>query len=261
MPFPKPEPDDWLAVFSEPDQTFDEYVRSKPNPLRPPRNRIYLLPIGAFSQETSPAVDLLMEYTSLFFMAETIVLPAEDLQVLSVTHRTNQNARKIQYRTGDLLDIFRKKLPSDGDCILGITMEDLYPDDAWNFVFGEATLKDKAGVFSFARYDPAFFGESRNADSTKLVLRRSCKVLAHETAHMFGLYHCVFFSCLINGSNHMKESDSRPMHECPVCLRKLQNTIGFDPVERYRKIMGFCEKVEFDDETAWLKLHLEKFLK
>jgi archaemetzincin len=35
-------------------------------------------------------------------------------------------------------------------------MEDLYPDPAWNFVFGQASLRERVEVFSFARYDPAF---------------------------------------------------------------------------------------------------------
>lgn len=55
----------------------------------------------------------------------------------------------------------------------------------------------------------------------------------------------------MNGSNHLTESDSRPMHLCPVCLRKLQYSIGFDVVERYVKLFHFYKKVGFDDETQW----------
>jgi len=61
------------------------------------------------------------------------------------------------------------------------------------------------------------------ADAERLLLRRSCKVLAHEMAHMFGIEHCIYFHCLMNGSNHLEESDARPMHLCPVDLRKLKN--------------------------------------
>jgi hypothetical protein len=32
--------------------------------------------------------------------------------------------------------------------------------------------------------------------------RPLCKVLAHETAHLFGLAQCIFFNCVTNGSNH-----------------------------------------------------------
>ena len=72
------------------------------------------------------------------------------------------------------------------------------------------------------RYDPAFYGKPQTPDYGALVLRRSCKVLAHETAHIFGLAHCIYFSCLMNGSNHLAESDRRPLHLCPVCLRELE---------------------------------------
>lgn len=256
-PLAKPKAGEWLAVFPEPGQTVDEYLRSGPNPFAPPRNKIYLLPLGTFPEGDSPSIELLREYTSLYFMAETMVLPAVDIKALGVGHRTNQHTKKGQYRTGDLLGVLKKQLPADAYCILGITMADLYPDDAWNFVFGEALLTERAGVFSFARFDPAFFGEPRTADASSLLLRRSCKVLTHEAAHMFGMYHCVFYSCLVNGSNSMQEADFRPMHECPVCLRKLQRSIGFDPIERYEKLAGFCEKVGFNDETGWLRSRLK----
>src|SRR5208337_989956 len=96
---------------------------------------------------------------------------------------------------------------------------------------------------SFARYDPAFYGEQRGKDYQIILLRRSCKVLAHETAHMFGLAHCIYFRCLMNGSNHLAESDARPMHLCPVCLRKLQTSVGFDVVHRYQNLRWLDDKI------------------
>ena len=59
-------------------------------------------------------------------------------------------------------------------------MIDLYPQESWNYVFGQASLRDRVGVFSFARYDPAFFGGERAEGWQTLMLKRSCKVLAHE---------------------------------------------------------------------------------
>jgi archaemetzincin len=41
--------------------------------------------------------------------------------------------------------------------MIGISVTDLYPRDEWNFVFGLAAIRDRAGVFSFARYDERFF--------------------------------------------------------------------------------------------------------
>jgi archaemetzincin len=135
---------------------------------------------------------------------------------------------------------------------VGITMDDLYPDPAWNFVFGEASPRDRVGVYSFARY---LTGEAGEAGSS-LLLRRSCKVLAHETAHLLGLAHCVFYSCLMNGSNNLPESDARPLHLCPVDLRKLQYSTGFDAAARYQELLAFTEDVGFTDESGWLAAQL-----
>ncbi len=53
--------------------------------------------------------------------------------------------------------------------------------------------------YNFARYDPRFYTQAPSTDSRMLMLRRSCKVLAHVTCHMFGIEHCVWFRCLMNG--------------------------------------------------------------
>mgnify|MGYP000107882883 CR=1 FL=1 len=42
-----------------------------------------------------------------------------------------------------------------------VTMTDLYPSEDWNFVFGQASLRNRVGAYSFARYDPAFYGKER----------------------------------------------------------------------------------------------------
>jgi len=156
-----------------------------------------------------------------------------------------------------VLKFLGTKLTDDAFCLLAVTMEDLYPDPSWNFVFGQASLRGRTGVYSFVRYDPAFYGGKREKGYEKLILRRSSKVLAHEAGHMFGVLHCVFYACLMNGSNHLDEADSRPLHLCPVCLRKLQSSIQFDVVDQYRKLDRFYTKVGFEDESRWLKRRLQ----
>merc|ERR1712083_420672 len=42
-------------------------------------------------------------------------------------------------------------------CLMGMSIVDLYPDEKWNYVFGEACLSSMVGIFSFARYFPGFF--------------------------------------------------------------------------------------------------------
>lgn len=259
-PIPVPQPGDWLAVHYEPGQSFDEFVKSKPNHPDKIRNKIYLQPLGEFPKTQIPLTQILKEYASAYFAMQVEVLPALTLDGKNITTRINTYTRNRQILTSDVLDILKEKIPDDAFCLLAITMEDLYPEDSWNFVFGQASLRERVGVYSFARYDPAFYGDKRGKDYEKLILRRSCKVLVHETGHIFGLQHCIFFRCVMNGSNHLKESDSRPLYLCPVCLRKLHNSVGFDVTSRYKNIYRFYKKLGFDDDAQWIAHRLEHIL-
>ncbi len=252
-PVPFPKHGDWLAVHPEPGQTFEDFVRSRPNKPDRQRNRIYLLPLGDFPADRSPSVETLKKYAASYFVMDVVVLPSLFIGSSTVTTRTNPITGNRQILTDDVLAILMRRLPADAFCLLAITMEDLYPHPSWNFVFGQASLRERVGVFSFARYDPAFYGEERGANYQEVLLRRSCKVLAHETAHMFSLAHCIYYRCVLNGSNHLQESDSRPLSLCPVCLRKLQFSIGFDVVDRYHKLLGFYRKAGFDHEARWVE--------
>jgi archaemetzincin len=190
-PIPTPGPDDWLAAHDEFGQTFEQFKAEPWNKPDGPRRRIYLQPLGEFSDGRSPSQQTLKEYASVFFAAETETLP--ELPVQAFTSRVNANTNQRQILTTDVLSFLKKNLSHDGFCVLAITMEDLYPEPSWNFAFGEASLTDRVGVCSFARYDPMFYGQVRRPDHQTMLLRRACKVLVHETAHMFGLQHCIFF--------------------------------------------------------------------
>jgi archaemetzincin len=250
-PIPKPDPHDWLAVHPEPGQTFDDFKASRPNRPTDSRRVIYLQPLGEFIADRSPPIEKLRGFASAFFAMEVKALPAISPDPSRFTTRHNPNTGNLQILTGDVLNFLKPRLPADAFCVLAITMEDLYPEPSWNFVFGQASLRERVGVYSFARYDPAFYGEPRASGYETLLLRRSCKVLAHETNHMFGLAHCTFFNCLMNGSNHLAESDRRPLHLCPVCLRKLQWSIGFDVLERYNALEHATRADGFADEADW----------
>jgi archaemetzincin len=212
---------------------------------------------GEFAADHSPSIERLREFAAAFFAMEVKALPAISLDASRFTTRRNPNTGNFQILTSDVLDFLKARVPSDAFCVLAITMQDLYPEPSWNFVFGQGSLRERAGVYSFARYDPAFYGEPRDSNYEPLLLRRSCKVLAHETGHMFGLAHCTFFNCLMNGSNHLGESDRRPLHLCPVCLRKLQWSIGFDVLERYSAMERVARTNGFNGEANWLSRRIK----
>lgn len=258
-PISAPRPGDWLAEHPERGQTFKDYAASKPNRPGKRRKVIYLQSLGAFLKDRSPDFGLLQAFARDYFMLAVCPLPAMEFDGLKVTSRINPFTDRRQILTTDVLAHLRRNLPADALCALAITMEDLYPDPSWNFVFGQASPEKRVGVFSFARYDPVFYGESRRKNSNRLLLRRSLKVLAHETCHMFSLAHCIYFKCVMNGSNHLAESDARPLSLCPVCLRKLQYAIGFDVLARYGQLLQFYRQAALEDEEEWLSSRLARF--
>lgn len=255
-PVPEPGPHDWLSVYHEPGQSLTEFVRS--GPLTPGRGHdvLYLQPVGDFREHKSPSIYALEEFAAAFFCMEVRVQKAISLVDYRLTTRINPYTGKRQVLTLDVLSLVLRNPPSDAHCTLAVTMEDLYPDPSWNFVFGQASITERVGVFSFARYDPRFDNTQQTPECKKLLLHRSCKVLAHETGHMFCLLHCIDYHCLMNGSNHLEESDRRPLYLCPVCLRKLYHSIGFDIRGRYLDLLRFYEKESFLKEASWIEKRL-----
>ena len=63
--------------------------------------------------------------------------------------------------------------------MIGVCLSDLYPKDEWNFVFGLASIKNRIGVFSFARYDERFYGDSKYEVDYDRILWRSISVMVH----------------------------------------------------------------------------------
>lgn len=54
-------------------------------------------------------------------------------------------------------------------------------------------------------------------------------VLIHEIGHLFDLRHCISYSCLMNGSNSLEETEKRDALFCPNCLKKLMFKIRGNP--------------------------------
>ena len=54
------------------------------------------------------------------------------------------------------------------------------------------------------------------SEQKRLMLQRSCRLLVHETMHLLGFSHCIYYSCCMNGSGHLKE-DFSPTHVSVPC--------------------------------------------
>ena len=253
-PIPIPGRSDWLASHPEAGQTYAQYVRSRPNRPRGNQSKIYLQPIGQFNEEQSPELSKLASFAARFFTLPVEILPTVKVTELGATTRNRGGGRR-QLLSTDILAWLEPRIREDAYCLLAVTMEDLYPSNEWNFVFGQASLRNRVGVYSLARYHPSFYRSTDRPDDEKtkrLVLERSCKVLAHETGHMFGIKHCIHFHCLMNGSNHLAESDAQPIHLCPVCLRKLRYAVPFNVEDRYQELLEFSDEAKWENESLWL---------
>lgn len=257
-PIPTPESDGWLSEHEESGQTYEQFRKSHPRKPDDRRSKLYVVSFGELDPDWSPKLADLESFASAFFQLPVKSLPPDSLGDNRIT--TRERAGHRQYLSRDLLRILKEQLPADGFALVGVTMEDLYPDPQWNYVYGQAFAADGVGVYSFARYDPLFWDEKRTEAARELLLIRSLKVMLHETCHLFGLAHCTYFHCLMNGANNLKEADTQPLHLCPVCLRKLHHSLGFDIVTRYEALQREYERLSIHSESDWLANRL-KFLR
>lgn len=249
----EPGPVDWLASHEEKGQSYRGWLESGPNLPGKGRRKLYILPLGGFD-ETAPEIEKLQRYAEAYFYPMKVgLLPNVPDSEVKARSRINRMSAKKQWNCRDLLGWLPGQLPEDGYAMLAVTMTDLFPDENWNFVFGQASIKNRVGVFSFARYHPAWNGKKTDANTERLVLRRAAKVLTHEMGHMFGIRHCIHYECNMNGANHLEEADSTPMHLCPVCLRKLQGASRGDPAARYSKLAVFYGVNGMNEEKDWVE--------
>ncbi|MEQ1827106.1 MAG: archaemetzincin [Pirellula sp.] len=255
-----PKPGDWLARFNEPGQSLESYKSRDARKLISNRRKaIVLQPLGNFTSEQKKVLDALEEYAEAYFQRPARIAPMIPLpkpstnkigRVLSDQERSGTSSR--QYDASKIIDtILLKKIPDDAVIYLGVTMEDLFVTDL-NFVFGLGSFENRCGVYSLVRYFPEFWGEESTQGSRLLALRRSFKVLNHESSHVLGMRHCIYYECTMNGSNSLSETDRAPIHECPICHRKLQWAIAFDPEKRFEAMKKCYLKYDMAEEAAWI---------
>lgn len=246
-----PLPGDWLSVHPEPGQTFFQYVMAVPVRRISARGTVVIQPVGPFGARESALLDRLVEMTAAFFqipvrLAPPLALPSKGMRTL------DDAPFAVQYRTGVIeREVLLPRLPADALCYLGVTMADLYPGPSWNYVFGEASYRDRVGIFSLARYSARFWGQAETAKSERRLLLRAFKVLAHEAGHMLSMLHCTAYKCLMNGSNSLAELDREPEWLCPVCLKKLQWNVGLDVRAHYQQQRALFERAGLKDSAAW----------
>lgn len=255
-------PGEWRHEFREFEQSFSDYVKS--GPVKPGKKRRVLVfaPAGPFPPEKRRLLEDAVKFAGIWFALPVRIeseLPLPEKGYQRMNQFPWQKEPMVQYRTDYFLKLLLPgRMPEDAVAYMAFTMSDLYPDDSWNYVFGQASLTDRVGVYSIVRYFPEFWGERADSASARLAQKRIFKVLVHEAGHIFGLHHCMTYACVMNGSNSLKESDGRPLHLCPPCLKKLQWSLDFDVIDRYEGLLEFYEDREMSAESGWTRARLER---
>ncbi|KAK3714813.1 hypothetical protein LTR37_007548 [Vermiconidia calcicola] len=95
-----------------------------------------------------------------------------------------------------------------------------------------------------------------------LWLGRVCKTASHELGHCFGIDHCVYYACIMQGTARMEEDVRQPPYLCPIDLSKMLRATGTDRDERYRALLEFSRKWEEDRMFAafgaWIEARLNE---
>ncbi len=241
---------DWLDTQKEAGETFEQYLASKPTLPTDERRTIYIQPVGTFNADQRRAIRLTADYMKAFYD-----LPVKLNADRALGNVPKDKQRKIEYRnnlqikTSYFLDDFLPKLlPEDAAALIAFTNYDLYPGDTWAFVFGQATFSERVGVWSLYQ-----FARPDQKTDFNLLLDRTLKIAMHETGHMFSMKHCTKYECLMSGTNHLAETDRRPLDNCPECMAKLAWAMKYDPVERYKKLADFWTKNARPEEARLMQ--------
>ena len=235
-----PVPGDWLVTHKEPGQTYQQFRAITPIPAASRYTTLRIVPIGTLSDGQLEVMSVVTDFLQPFFGLDLAISPAVPLDAIPEdSTRLLDLDGPLQLLTTYLLNSVLLPLRQPADAaVLAITAADLWPGPGWNFVFGQASLKERVGVWSMARNGDA----DGEPTMRKLAALRTTMTATHETGHMFGIRHCIAYECGMNGSNHSEERDRQPLEYCPECQPKLWWTCALDPLERSRALAAVSRR-------------------
>ena len=230
----EPKPGDWLWSFREPGQTLDDYAEQVTNRKTARRDTLHLQPYSDLSSMHRVVMGPLEEFIGVYFQTRVKRLP------IAAPRKGWWSRSRRQYDANRVVRHLAARAKGRSLGMFGILAKDMFAGNL-NYVFGLALLHDRASVHSLSRY----------GEEPKALLRHTLKLSAHELGHVFGIKHCVFYRCVMNGANSLAEISAAPMHLCPVCLAKLKWNVDFDARRRYQQLSRFYKKVGMDAEAAY----------
>ncbi len=236
------QPGEWMDRYTEVHEPYNAYVKRNPTAATAVRRILYIVQLGDLDSLGSEIFNQAGAYLHAFYQIEVKILSPISIESIPQAY-TRKQAYGVQVKTSILLDsLLPARLPDDAFALIAFTAYDLYPRDDWNFVFGQASLDRRVGVWSLARLG------DYNKDSKTFTLcrERTLHVAVHETGHMFGIQHCVQYECCMNGSNSLYESDQQVPWLCWECLAKVCTNRGIGPAAHLSALLQFHRHTTHD---------------
>lgn len=251
----KPKPGEWLAEHKEDGQTFGEYLSCGPVTPNGKRKVIYVQPLGKFTDTQREIIKLTADFLGRYYQRPVKIRDDLPLSIIpDKARRKHPNWGMDQILSTYVLDdVLAPRLPEDAAAYIAFTASDLWPGKGWNFVFGQASLRERVGVWSIYRNGEPDEGE----EEFRLCLRRTLNTATHETGHMFSMQHCIKYECNLCGSNNREESNRQPLEVCPECVAKICWATGCDPVKRFEDLAEFCREQKLVAEADFYRKSIE----
>ena len=130
-----------------------------------------------------------------------------------------------QYNATALLQQVLALGKGGGERFMAVVDVDLYIP-VLTFVFGQAQLDGVAGVVSTFRLANEFYGLPRDPEAFRM---RVEKEVLHEVGHLYGLFHCRQFECVMRSSTYVEEIDLKRAWLCPDCAAQVRAKVAAEP--------------------------------
>jgi archaemetzincin len=255
-PLEKPRAGDWLASHKENGQTFQEWLDSNPVTATGKRRKLYILPVGDFTKTQRKIVTLASDFMQRYFGLPVKVLddfPQSAIPPEAQRVHPSWGVKQI-LSTYIMESVLAPRLPDDATAMIAFTAVDLWPGAGWNFVFGQASLQERVGVWSINRNGDPDASEA----AFQLCLLRTLKTATHETGHMLSIHHCIAYNCNMCGCNNLAEADRHTIALCPECLPKLCTATGLKPADHFKALIDFFREHKLSDELTLYEKLLSK---
>jgi archaemetzincin len=227
-------------------QSFAQFVTRLPDKLIDSYRRVCLVPLGDLTEMQRSLLADTADFLERFYGLPVEILAPVSLAEVPEQAQRVREAFGRQLQSSHLLnDVLLPLREDDMAAVVGLTNSDIWGGD-FSFLFGQGSHPQRVCICSVARFGNVDSGQVDYATC----LRRTVGLAVHETGHVFGMPHCIAYSCRMNGSNNLTESDRRPLEYCPECLPKIWWTCGVDPATRFSRLLEFTDEHRLDADSA-----------